>query len=70
MSINSISQASGADLLNLYAQSTGSSAAATTSNASVAALKNAIAIAQISEAQLVGQTSTVNDTGTQLNVYA
>jgi hypothetical protein len=70
MTINAISQANGADLLQLYAQSAGGSAAATPGNASAAALKTAIAEAQLSAAQLVAQTSTVNDTGTQLNVYA
>ena len=69
MSINGISQASGADVLALYGQGAGG-AAANTSNASAAMLKTAIALAQNSEAQLVAQSSAAEVTGTQLNVYA
>jgi len=70
MSINGISQASGADVLSLYSQGTGGGAAASTSNASAAVLQTAIALAQMSESQLVGQTGDGSTTGSQLNVYA
>jgi len=70
MSIQGISQASGADLLSLYGQGTGSGAAASTNSASAAVLQTAIAMAQMSEAQLVGQPSAGSTTGSQLNVYA
>ena len=70
MSINGISQASGADVLSLYSQGTGGRAAASTRNASAAELQTAIALAQMSESQLVGQTDAGSTTGTQLNVYA
>ena len=70
MSIQGISQASGADLLSLYGQGMGSAAAASTNSASAAVLQTAIAMAQMSESQLVGQASDGNTTGSQLNVYA
>ena len=69
MPIEGLNQAAGADLLSLYAQNAGGSAAVTYS-ASVAALKTAISEAQMSEAQLVEQSSSIGGTGTQLDVYA
>jgi hypothetical protein len=63
MSVNAISQANGADLLNLYSQSVGQGAADLTSSASAAALKVAVAEAKMSEAALAGSAN-------QLDVYA
>ena len=69
MNVNAISQASGADLLSVYGQNSGGGPAATTAAASAAVLQTAVAEAQISEAQLVGQ-SVDASIGGQLNVYA
>ncbi len=70
MSVAAISQASGADLLNRFAQSTGSSAA-TTSYAAQFALQQAIELAKISESQIVGQVDSVDtQVGMNLNVFA
>jgi hypothetical protein len=70
MNVDAISQANGADLLNLFAQSTGSPAA-TTSRAAQFALRQAIELAKISESQIVGQVdSLAPQTGTLLNVFA
>lgn len=68
MSVNGINQANGADLLQLYAQSTGGSAAVAMS-ASMKALKTAIAEAQISEAAILGGDSG-SSTGNNLNLFA
>ena len=65
MSVNAISQANGADLLNLYSQSVGQGAS-TAVSASVAAVKTAIEEAKMSEAALLGG----SDSGSQLNVFA
>ncbi len=70
MSVDAISQASGADLLNRFAQSTGSPAA-TTSRAAQFALQQAIELAKISESQIVSQADSFTPaTGTNLNVFA
>jgi hypothetical protein len=63
MPVNAITQATGADLLNLYSQSVGQGA----TEPSVAALKTAIAEAQLSEESVLG--SGGGQTGTQINVY-
>ena len=68
MSVTGISQAAGADLLNLYSQSLAQGAAELISSASAAQLKVAVAEAKLSEAFLVG--TGANDAGNQLNVYA
>lgn len=68
MSATGISQAVGADLLNLYTQSVGQGPAAITASASAAQLKVAIAEAQLSEAFLIGNAG--DNTGNHLNVYA
>jgi hypothetical protein len=68
MSVSGISQAAGADLLNLYSQSLGQGAAELVSNASAAELKVAISEAKLNEALLAGGGG--NDSGKQLNVYA
>jgi len=68
MSVTGINQAAGADLLNLYGQSTGQAGADLLSNASAAQLKVAVAEAQLSEAFLVGNGG--DNAGNQLNVYA
>jgi hypothetical protein len=67
MSITAISQASGADLLNLYSQATGQSAPGTAVTASVDVLKKAITQAQLSESQILGGGG---DSGSQVNLYA
>ena len=64
MSVNAISQASGADLLSLYSQSAGQNPAPTAASASTSALKTAIAEAKMSEEALLG-----GDSGSQLNVF-
>lgn len=70
MSVDAISQANGADLLNIFAQSTGAPAA-TTSRAAQFALQQAKKLAQISESQIVSQVdSLAPQTGTLLNVFA
>lgn len=70
MSVDAISQASGADLLNLFAQSAGSPAAST-SRAAQFALQKAIELAKISELQIVGQVDSIDtQVGTNLNVFA
>jgi hypothetical protein len=68
MSVNAISQANGADLLNLLNQSTGQARAGTAVTASVEVLKKAISQAQSSESQIFPGGSP--DTGGQLNVFA
>lgn len=68
MSANGISQANGADLLQLLVPSTGGSGASAVS-ASMQAVKTAIAEAQMSEAAILGGDSS-NSTGTLLNVFA
>jgi hypothetical protein len=68
MSVSAISQASGADLLNLLSQSTGQAPAGTAVTTSVDVLKKAIAQAQLSESQIIGGNSP--DSGSQLNVFA
>jgi hypothetical protein len=66
MSVSGISQASGAGVLALYAQSTGNGGT-NAASASANQLKTAIAEAQMSEAALVS--SSGSNTRTQLNVY-
>jgi hypothetical protein len=68
MSVNAISQASGADLLNLLNQSTGQAPAGAAFAASVDVLKKAITQAQSSESQIIAGGSP--DSGGQLNVFA
>ena len=67
MSVTAISQASGADLLNLYSQATGQSAPGTAVTASVDVLKKAITQAQLFESQILGGGG---DSGSQVNLYA
>jgi len=67
MSLSAISAANGADLLNLYAQDSGQASAATAVSASEAVLKKAIAVAQLSESEILGGGS--GETGS-LNVFA
>jgi hypothetical protein len=67
MSLAAISAANGADLLNLYAQDNGQAPAATAASASTAVLQKAIAVAQLSEAEILGGGS--GET-TSLNVFA
>ena len=65
MSVNAISQANGADLLNLLQLRQGQ--ATTASSASTAALKKAIEIAKVSESEIVGGGA---PDSSLLNVYA
>lgn len=65
MSVSALSQANGADLLSLLSDSQGQGPTAVT--ASTAVLKKAIAVAQVSEQELVSE---VDNIGNQLNVYA
>jgi len=68
MSTTAISQANGADLLNLYAQSSGAASAATTVEATANVLKKALTEAQLNASEILG---TGGDTsGTILNVLA
>ena len=67
MSVSSISQANGADLLNLYAQSTGK-APVSPVTASTDVLKKALAEAQQSASEVLAGGD--NTSGSQLNVYA
>ena len=68
MSLSAISQANGADLLNLLNQSTGQIPAGAAVTASVNVLKKAIAQAQLSESEILG--GATPDSGSQLNVFA
>jgi hypothetical protein len=67
MPLAAISAANGTDLLNLYSQDTGQVPAATAASASTAVLQKAIAVAQLSEAEILGGGS--GET-TSLNVFA
>jgi hypothetical protein len=66
MSITSISQSNGADLLNLYSQSVGLGAA-TAVEATAKVLKTSLAQAALSAAEVL---NSEGDSGAQLNVYA
>jgi hypothetical protein len=68
MSINAISQANGADLLNLYSQSVGQSATPAAEAASVKALKAAITQAKLSESEILGGGNGAS--GSQINLFA
>jgi hypothetical protein len=65
MSVNAISQANGADLLNLLQQSQGQPTTAVSASTDV--LKKAIAEAQLSESEVLGGAS---PDASLLNVYA
>jgi hypothetical protein len=67
VSLSAISAANGADLLNLCAQDTGHAPAATAVSASATGMQKAIAVAQLSEAEILGGGS--GETGS-LNVFA
>ncbi|HKT48204.1 MAG TPA: hypothetical protein VJP87_11830 [Candidatus Acidoferrales bacterium] len=70
MTLSSISQANGADLLSLYSQSTGQSNAPVAAAAAEKALKTALAEAQISASEILGASEGGNNSsGSQLNVY-
>jgi hypothetical protein len=69
MPVGAISQANGADLLALASQSAGQTAPAQ-ATATVNAIEEAVAMAQLSIEELIGGTSAPRDTGTQLNVFA
>jgi len=67
MSLSAITQANGADLLNLYTQSTGQTPANTAVSASEQVLRKALAEAQLSASEILG-----GDSGdaSQINVFA
>jgi hypothetical protein len=65
MSANAISQANGADLLNLFSQAAGQSPAGTPVSASVEVLKKAIQQVQMSESEILAGAS-----GNQINLFA
>jgi hypothetical protein len=65
MSVNAVSQANGADLLSLLSAGQGQGPTAVTASAEV--LKKAIAVAQVSEQELVSE---IDNIGQQLNVFA
>jgi hypothetical protein len=67
MSISALSQANGADLLNLYQQSTGQTQAGSQVTASTDVLKKALAQANLSASEVIGGNS---DSGNQINLYA
>ena len=69
MPVGAISQANGADLMALVSQSSGQTAPAQ-ATATVDAIKEAVAMAQLSIEELIGGTSAPSDTGSQLNVFA
>lgn len=65
MSVTGLNQANGADLLSLLSESQGRGPAAVTAIAEV--LQKAIAVAQVSEQELVSE---IDNIGKQLNVFA
>jgi hypothetical protein len=67
MSLSAITQANGADLLNLYAQSTGQAPTNTAVSASEQALQEALAVARLSASEILSGDSA--EAG-QLNVFA
>ena len=67
MSINALTQATGADLLNILAQEQGA-APATAVSASVNILKKALAEAQLSAAEVLD--GGTGDTGSLVNLFA
>lgn len=69
MPVGAITQANGADLLALVSQSAGQTAPARTV-ATIDAIKEAVAMAQLSIEELIGGTSALSHTGNQLNVFA
>ena len=70
MSINAISQANGADLLNLYSQSVGQGGASTAVDAGVNVLKKALAQAQLSASEVLAGGGSDATSGKQINLYA
>jgi hypothetical protein len=69
MPVGVINQANGADLLALASHSTGQTAPAQ-ATATIDAINEAVAMAQLSSEELIGGTSAPSDTGSQLNVFA
>lgn len=69
MPVRAINQANGADLMALASQSSGQAAPAQ-ATATIDAIKEAVAIVQLSIEELIGGTSAPSDTGSQLNVFA
>jgi len=69
MPVGAISQANGADLRALASQRSGQEAPAQ-ATATIAAIEEAVAMAQLSIEALIGGTSAPSDTGSQLNVFA
>jgi hypothetical protein len=69
MPVGAINQANGADLMALATQSSGQAAPAKAS-ATIDAIKEAVAMAQLRIEEPIGGTSAPSDTGSQLNVFA
>lgn len=69
MPVGAINQANGAGLLTLVSQNAGQTAPAQ-ATATVTAIKQAVALAQLSIEELIGGNSVPSDTGSQLNVFA
>jgi hypothetical protein len=68
MSVNSISQANGADLMNLLAQNVGQGSTPDLS-AGVNVLKKAISLTQNNTAELIASEGDGSKSGSRLNVY-
>jgi hypothetical protein len=69
MAVNGISQANGADLLQIFLESSGQAPAAAPPQNAAASLKTAVAGAQLSEASVLAG-GAPDTTGTLLNTYA
>lgn len=69
MPVGAINQANSADLMALASQNSGQ-AAPVQATATIEAIKEAVAMAQLSIEELFGGTSAPGDTGSQLNVFA
>lgn len=69
MPVNAINQANGADLLALVSQTAGQTVPAQ-ATATIDAIQEAVAMAQLSIEELIGGTSAPSDTGSQLNLFA
>ena len=70
MSVNSITQANGADLLNLYSESVGQGGTAMATDVTANALKKALAEAQLSASEILNGGTGNGSAGGQVNLYA
>ena len=69
MSVNALSQANGADLLQRFSESTGKAPANPAQDATPAALKTAVAVTKLNEASAAGSGDSGSN-GSLLNVLA